>query len=182
MLPVWKTWLKRALPHLRGPRVLEVSFGTGYLMMQYAGRFETCGVDLNAAMVATARRNLERNGLGAELVQGDVQALPYPDGSFDTVLSTMSFSGYPDGHAALSEMTRVLKPDGRLVLIDVGYPRDGNWMGMRLAAMWRRLGDLLRDMDVLLAGHGLEADDQEVGGFGSVHLYVCEKRRPAATK
>ena len=37
LLPVWKTWLKRAIPHIQGPRVLEVSFGTGFLLTRYAG-------------------------------------------------------------------------------------------------------------------------------------------------
>ena len=37
-LPVWKTWLKKAIPHIQGERVLEASFGTGYLLTQYAGR------------------------------------------------------------------------------------------------------------------------------------------------
>ena len=40
-LPFWKTWIKQALPHIRGPHVLEVSFGTGYLLTHYAGNFET---------------------------------------------------------------------------------------------------------------------------------------------
>jgi methylase of polypeptide subunit release factors len=43
-------------------RVLEVSFGTGYLMTQYAGRFETHGVDINGRMVATAKENLLSTG------------------------------------------------------------------------------------------------------------------------
>jgi ubiquinone/menaquinone biosynthesis C-methylase UbiE len=60
ILPVWKTWLMRALPHIQGRRVLEVSFGTGYLLMQFASKFETHGIDINAGLVAVAKRNLEK--------------------------------------------------------------------------------------------------------------------------
>jgi ubiquinone/menaquinone biosynthesis C-methylase UbiE len=180
-LPVWKTWLRCALPHLQGPRVLETSFGTGWLMTRYADRFEVHGVDLNERMVATARENLRRRGLEAELRRGNVEALPYPDGFFDTVLCTMAFSGYPDARAALGEMLRVLAPEGRLVLIDVNYPANGNWVGARLTSLWKRAGDLVRDMVELLRDAGLACSDEEIGGRGSIHLYVAT-RQPVHTR
>jgi ubiquinone/menaquinone biosynthesis C-methylase UbiE len=179
-LPVWKTWLQSALPHLSGPRVLEVSFGTGWLMTRYAGRFEVHGVDLNERMVATARENLRRRGLEADLRQGNVEALPYPDGFFDTVLNTMAFSGYPDARTSLAEMVRVLKPEGRLVLIDVNYPANGNWLGTRLTELWKRGGDLVRDMGALFREAGLDYSDEEIGGRGSIHLYVATRRGSSA--
>ena len=94
-LPIWKAWLKRALPHIRGRRVLEVSFGTGYLMTHYAGRFEVYGIDLNARMVSVAKKNLRQARLSAHLRQGTVEDLPYEDGFFDTVVNTMAYSGLP---------------------------------------------------------------------------------------
>lgn len=172
-IPVWKTWLSHSLPHLEGPRVLEVSFGTGWLMTQYADRFEAYGIDLNERMVAIARENLRTRGLHAELQKCNVEALPYPDGFFDTVLNTMAFSGYPDAHQALREMLRVLKPGGHLVLIDVNYPTDGDWLGTRLTELWKSAGDLVRDLDTLLRDHGLDYSDEEIGGRGSIHLYVA---------
>jgi ubiquinone/menaquinone biosynthesis C-methylase UbiE len=176
-VPLWRSWLRRTLPKLKGPRVLEASFGTGYLLTRYAGRVEAHGVDLNARMVAVAQENLRRAGLTADLRQGDVEALPYPDASFDTVLSTMAFSGYPDGRAALAEMLRVMKPDGRLVLIDVGYPSDANRLGTWLTRGWMLTGDLIRDMDALFRDVGLEVEDEEIGGWGSIHLWVATRAR-----
>ena len=58
----------------------------------------------------------------AQLRRADVENLPYPDGYFDTVVNTMSFSGYPNAQQAMSELHRVLHRRGRLVLIDIGYP------------------------------------------------------------
>ncbi len=174
VLPFWGRLLSRALPFIEGPRVLEVSFGTGYLLTQYAGRVEAHGIDLNAQIVAVARRNLRRVGLSADLSQGDVEALPYPDASFDTVVCTAAFSGYPDAHQALSEMLRVLRPDGRLVLIDVGYPTDGNRLGTWLTRFWK-LTDLIRDMDALFESFDLRVTHESVGGWGSIHLWVATR-------
>jgi ubiquinone/menaquinone biosynthesis C-methylase UbiE len=178
LTPWWRTWLRKALPHIDGPRVLEVSFGTGWLLTQYAGRFETHGIDLNEEMVGVARRNLERTGLVAELRRGNVEALPYPDDFFDTLVNTMSFSGYPDAGKAMSELCRVLRPGGRVVMIDVGYPSDGNRLGTAIASLWKRTGDLIRDMNRLFTEFGFEVVENEIGAWGSVHLYVATKRSP----
>lgn len=80
--PFWKAWLRQALPYLQGPRVLEVSFGTGYLLTQYAGRFEAHGVDYNKKMVAVAGENLTKTRAAAHLLRGTVEALPYREESF----------------------------------------------------------------------------------------------------
>jgi ubiquinone/menaquinone biosynthesis C-methylase UbiE len=175
LLPTWRRWLRHTLPHIIGPRVLEVSPGTGWLLTQYAGRFDTHAVDLNPDLVEIARRNLRRAGLTAELIVGDVGALPYGDDRFDTVLTTMAFGGYPDGRRALSELTRVLRPGGRLIVLDVNYPSNGNRVGTALVEIWKRSGDLIRDMPALFLEFGLDASDRVIGGFGSVHLYVATK-------
>ncbi len=174
-LPIWKTWLRHALPQITGPRVLEVSVGTGCLLTQYADQVDACAMDLNYRMLEITRRNLARTRGAARLLQANVELLPYRDGSFDSVVNTMAFSGYPDGRRALAEMARVLRSDGRLILVDVGYPRDRNWIGMTLATQWIRTGDLIRDMGGLFEGCDLTYTDEEIGGFGSVHLYVAAK-------
>jgi len=182
LLPVWKTWLRRALPHIRGPRVLEVSFGTGYLLSQYSGRFETHGVDYNRKMATIARKNGRRAGAKAHLLQGNVEALPYPDACFDCVVNTMAFTGYPNGARALGEMKRVLRNDGRLVLIDVTFPSDGNWLGTRVAKLWEGSGDVLRDMPESFREAGFDYTDDSVGAWGSVRLYVAKKSEATLTR
>jgi ubiquinone/menaquinone biosynthesis C-methylase UbiE len=175
LLPFWRRWLRAALPHLLGPRVLEVSFGTGWLLTQYAGRFEAHGIDLNETMLRIATRNLRHKGLSAHLQIANVDAIPYPDDTFDTVLNTLAFSGYPDAKSAMSELRRVLKPQGRLVMIDANYPHDNNRLGTALMGIGRLSGDLIRDMNGLFQAFDVEATDQEIGGFGSIHLYRATK-------
>jgi ubiquinone/menaquinone biosynthesis C-methylase UbiE len=175
-LPVWRRWLAHALPHIQGPRVLEVSFGTGWLLTQYAGHHHTDGIDLNPALIDVARRNLTRAGVTADLRQGRVEALPYPDATFDTVVNTMAFTGYPDAATAAAELARVLKPGGRLVLIDINYPNNRNRLGTVLVdRFWKPFGDLVRDLPAVLDQAGLAVHDNEIGGWGSVHLYLATK-------
>jgi len=174
--PFWRSWLRAVLPHLRGPRVLEASFGTGWLLTQYARDYETHGIDLNAAMASTAERACHRAGVTAHLCRADVARLPYRSGHFDTLVSTMAFSGYPDGAAAMAEFTRVLNADGRLVMVDVSYPPDNNRIGTALVRAWQRSGDIIRDIPALLSSSGFEtATDEVVGGRGSIHLYVAQR-------
>ncbi len=173
--PVWRNWISHALPHIRGPEVLEISFGTGYLLTQYADKYEAHGIDYNWELACTAKHNLQKMGVQALILQADVEYLPYRSGSFDTVVNTMSFTGYPDGQKAMAEISRVLKNGGRLVLIDINYPSDKNWLGMNLTRLWASTGDIIRDMGSLFKQSGLGYIDEEVGGFGSVHLYVATR-------
>ena len=175
LLPVWRRWISRALFHVRGPRILEVSFGTGYLLPLYGEEVDVHGVEYNHEMIEIAGRNLSRKKRQAALHQGDVTCLPFRSGVFDTVVNTMAFTGYPDGTAAMAEMNRVLKSGGRLVMVDVNYPNDGNRPGVRAARLWMALGDILRDMDAAFRDSGFEYTDTEIGGWGSVHLYVATK-------
>lgn len=176
VLPFWKRWLRSTLPHVRGPRVLEVSFGTAYLLPELAARFETCGIDYNERMVARASKMLARRGIAAEVRQANVESLPYPDACFDSIVNTMAFTAYPDGRRALAEMQRVLKPGGTLVMVDVDYPRDRNRAGMWMTRFWIAAGDIVREMPPLFREGGFEVvEEREIGGLGSVHLYVARK-------
>jgi ubiquinone/menaquinone biosynthesis C-methylase UbiE len=174
-LPTWRKWIEHALPYIEGPRVLEVSFGTGYLLTQFADRFETYGLDYNEKMVATAKKNLARKRINCDLCRGNVESLPYQDNAFDTVINTMAFSGYPDAQKALSELHRVLKRGGKVVMVDIAYPKNGNWPGVQATKFWIAFGDLVRNMDKLFQAFNFETTEREIGGFGSVHLYVAKK-------
>jgi ubiquinone/menaquinone biosynthesis C-methylase UbiE len=179
LLPTWRSWIGSVLPHINGPRVLEVSFGTGYLLSQYADQHETYGIDFNWDLTQTAIDKLNKGGIKAHLTQADVEKLPFQSSYFDTLVNTMSFTGYPDGRAAMSEMRRVLKVGGQLLIVDVNYPSDRGGKGMKLARFWSNRGDILRDMGALFNEFGFEYTDEEVGGFGSVHLYIATKDSPA---
>jgi len=182
VLPIWKTWIKAAIPHIEGVRVLEASFGTGYLLLQYAEQFETYGIDLNTKMLEIAKKNLIKNGVKANLQQANVEKLPFPDNFFDTVINTMAFSGYPNGNLAMTEFHRVLKKGGKLVLIDFNFPSNRNIFGYWLTKVMESAGDTIKDISTLLRSFPFEFQEEEIGGFGSIHLYQARKLSAYKTK
>ena len=150
LFPLWKKWISSVITYIQGPRVLEVSFGPGYLMKKYAKNYEVCGIDYNQKMVNKTRKRLRGMVNPDKIIQGNVENLPYDDNYFDTVINTMAFTGYPDGDKALNEMLRVLKPGGSLLLVDADYPSDRNIFGYYLVKIVERIGDIIKDIENLL--------------------------------
>ncbi len=105
-----------------GARVLEVGCGPGQLSIRMAREYglDVTGLDLDPAMIERARANVERTGNGEprppSFFVGDVAALPFPDGSFDLVVSTLSMHHWADPTAGLTEIGRVLRPGGRALI------------------------------------------------------------------
>ncbi len=163
-----------------GSRVLEIGFGTGKLHLQLAGRYKLAGVDLAMGMARLTRRRLAGRGAHSGLCVGNVYALPWPAGCFDAVLSTFAFSAFPDGGRALDEMVRVLKPGGKLIIVDAGEARDGNRMARGLAALWAAFGDYMRDEAPLLAARGLAVEREDYGPWHCVHVVAGTRPLPSA--
>ncbi|MGE5404307.1 MAG: class I SAM-dependent methyltransferase [Candidatus Saccharibacteria bacterium] len=97
--------------------VLDVGCGTGSLLLRIPGRkgLALAGVDFSPKMLDIAR---EQVGHKADLRHGDSGSLPWEDDCFDMVLCADSFHYYPRPQAVLSEMRRVLKPKGRLIIAE----------------------------------------------------------------
>ena len=177
IFPLWKKWIKKIIPHIKGDKILEVSFGSGYLMTQYASdEYEIYGIDYNDKMLEITENKIKKLNIAAKLSQGNVEKLPFPDDTFDTVINTMSFTGYPDGDKAMIELKRVLKRGGKLLLVDFDFPNNRNIFGYLVVKLWEKFGDVIKDIRLLLTQHNFEYKDISVGGFGSVHLFIATKR------
>lgn len=98
--------------------VLEVAIGTGLNVPYYPPGLRLTSIEWSPQMLALARRRARMLGRTADLREGDAQALPFPDASFDTVVCTLALCAIPDDQRAIAEMSRVLKPGGRLLLLD----------------------------------------------------------------
>lgn len=101
-----------------GGDVLEVAVGTGLNLGAYPKGVALTGIDLSEQMLAIAKARAVELGCDADLRQGDAHHLPFPDESFDSVVCTFGLCAIPDTDAALDEMTRVLRPGGKLILVD----------------------------------------------------------------
>jgi len=98
--------------------VLEVAVGTGLNFGAYPSDIRLTGIDLSDEMLEIARNRARDLGREVVLQQGDAHALPFDDATFDTVVCTFGLCAIPDIDRALDEMTRVLRPGGRLILLD----------------------------------------------------------------
>jgi ubiquinone/menaquinone biosynthesis C-methylase UbiE len=110
-----------------GQAVLEVAVGTGWLFRDIlrcnpSGR--NVGVDLAEPMLRRARARASRTGVPCELVPGDARALPFPDRSFDVVVSNnlLGLLPHEDIEGVLKEVRRVLRASGRLVVVTMQRP------------------------------------------------------------
>ncbi|MBD2504549.1 class I SAM-dependent methyltransferase [Anabaena azotica] len=122
-------WYRQSLSDLDlkvGDKVLDVGCGTGestrYLINRYPG-INVEGMDISSGMLNEARRLSPK----VNYFEGDVSAIPCPNATYDFVLTTFTFRNFPERNVAIAEMLRVLRPGGRLLILDHFYPQNPLW-------------------------------------------------------
>ena len=146
---------------------LDVGCGTGFLTFELSARgHRVTGVDFAPAMLAEAKRKAAERGVSVRLEEADAEQLPFPSGSFDLVISRHVLWTLPHPEAAIDEWRRVLRPGGRLVIVDgqldpaAPPPASEN---ARTSQEYAAVGDQLpflggrsrEEIETLLLGHGL---------------------------
>ncbi len=108
-----------------GDRVLDAACGTGDLAIAdlKAGAGKVTGLDFSANMLARARKKTMRRQDVLEWVQGDMLALPFADATFDSATVGFGVRNVADLELALGELRRVLRPGGRLAILEITQPR-----------------------------------------------------------
>jgi len=112
--------LRRRLLRRASGRVLEVAVGTGKNIPYYAPDCRVIAVDLSGEMLSVARKRAEKLSMDVSFLLADAEALPFPDYSFDTVVSSLSTCTFPNPKIALQEMARVCRADGKVLLLEHG--------------------------------------------------------------
>ena len=198
-----------ASPGLARPGLaLDVATGTGDLAWELArcpGVNAVAAVDLLPAMLRLAQEKgrRQRDGSAVALLQGDAVSLPFADGTFDCATAGFSLRNMPEVRAALAEMVRVVRPGGRVALLELS-PLERGWKARAFRLYFHgfvpRLGRLAagdaaaytylpqsveRFMDAeelaaLLRELGLAAVEYRRLGFGTVCLH--QGRKPAASQ
>lgn len=158
---------------------LEIAVGTGRNLPYYPADVRLTGIELSDAMLQLAQRRAGELGREADLRQGDAQSLDFPDLSFDTVVITLGLCTIPDDRRALREAHRVLRPGGRLLLLEhvrspllpVRYvQRLLDPLAVRFAA-----DHLLRDPLDSLETEGFIVEQAERSKWGIVERVVARK-------
>jgi demethylmenaquinone methyltransferase / 2-methoxy-6-polyprenyl-1,4-benzoquinol methylase len=180
-------------------RVLDLATGTGDLALDIARRLpasQIVGLDPSVNMLEVGRRKVADRGLAGriELVEGDAQALPWGDSSFDGVTIAFGIRNVPDRGRALAEMARVTRPGGRVAILELSEPRRGIMAPLarfHIRTLVPRIGALLSgakeyrylqqsiaafppaaEFATLMEASGLEMVAVKPFTFGVVHLYV----------
>ena len=145
--------------------VLEIGAGTGFNLPHYERASRVVAVEPNASMAKQLRKRAAEAAVPVELRIGSAESLPFADGTFDTAVITFVLCSVDDPAAALRDVRRVLRPDGRLVILEHvrGEGRLAAWQ-TRLTPLHRKVaGNCHLDRDTLaaLAAAGFETDQVE---------------------
>src|SRR5207253_881807 len=146
-----------------GDAVLDVGCGTGTLAIEVARRVgragRVAGVDPATEQIARARRSAARRNVPIEFQIGVIEQLPFPDQTFDVVLSSLMMHHLPAGlkRRGLAEIARVLKPGGRLVIAD--FKRKQERQGR--AARFHAGGSSIQDLAAMVSDAGFSEVETE---------------------
>lgn len=172
-------------------RILEIGFGTGANLEHYPpGVRRIEAIDPDPFLDRYSRPRIDASPVEVDFHHLDAEHLPFEDGRFDTVVSTLTLCSIPDAMHALAEIRRVLKPGGRFLFMEHGRdprPSAARWQD-RLTPLWRPLaGGCCLNRPVLeqIERAGLVRESVQSGylrGVPTLLGYVTEgaARKPAA--
>jgi ubiquinone/menaquinone biosynthesis C-methylase UbiE len=167
---------------------LDAGCGTGFLAFELTARgHRVTGVDFAPAMIAEARRKAHEHGVAIRFEEGDIEQLPFAAGSFDLVISRHVLWTLPHPEAAIDEWVRLLRPSGRLVVVDShldaspGTAPPAAAENARTSQEYAAIGDRLpflggrsrEQIEALLRAHGL----RDVSSDPLLDLVAAQSRR-----
>ncbi len=183
----WDRVFELVLGDKRGLDALDAGCGTGFLSFELARRgHRVVGVDFAPAMLEEARRKAAAEKAAIRFEQADAERLPFAAQSFDLVVSRHVLWTLPHPEAAIDEWIRVLRPGGRLVVVDgqsdapaAAEPADSARRSAEYAPIIDQLpflgGRAREELAALLAAHGLAA----VGSDPLLDLVAAQEARMA---
>ncbi len=129
-LNIDRGWRRKAVREIldeqRPMNILDVACGTGDFTVEIAGKAHkgsrVTGIDLSEGMMKIGREKIAKAGVEAEMVQGDCEALPYEEGTFDRISVGFGVRNFEHLDIGLKEMCRVLKNGGKLVVLELSVP------------------------------------------------------------
>ena len=127
---LWRRFFVDVVQPSEGATLYDMAIGTGDISIPMARRYPTIrvvGVDYSSSMLIRARRKIRTAGLEERisLLESDIRECPLPDSTADLITSAFTLRNLPDRDRVLSEFHRLLKPGGRLCILELGLPQGG---------------------------------------------------------
>jgi ubiquinone/menaquinone biosynthesis C-methylase UbiE len=179
----WNEWVRSILPYIQGPRVLELGYGPGHLQL---GLHELCfqvfGLDESRQMSLHAARRLREKGIACNLMRGYAQSLSFPGNTFQTVAASFP-SEYIFDPRTLTEIRRVLTPDGRLIILPLAWitgkrplERLAAWLFRVTGEAPSKTGELNPELKSLFARAGFDVSKEIVQQESSLLLFILARK------
>ena len=117
----WNLWVNSVLPYIEGPKILEIGFGPGHLLLSLHQKgISAIGIDESSQMLELTQRRIKKSGYTSSLVRGNATILPFSDLSFNQVVMTFP-AEYIFNQQTLTEIHRVLVDGGRAIILPVAW-------------------------------------------------------------
>ncbi len=182
----WQDWVESVTPFIKGTRVLELGHGPGHLQRILRDlNLLTVGLDKSRQMGYLAKGNLARSGYTQnDLIRGLGQDLPFPTGTFDTIVATFP-TEYIFEEQTLSEVQRVLTDGGRLIVLPVAWITGAGLLDKFAAWLFRITGQAPSDLNQEIINHlsepfieaGFQVKTEQLEVKSSLVLIVIAEER-----
>lgn len=168
-----RKWREKLIKGAKG-EVLEVAVGAGANFTFYPNDVNVTAVDFSSAMLTKAIESAAASQVRAKFIQHDIESVSFPDNSFDTIVSTLSFCGYDNPDRVLESFNRWCKPGGQILLMEHGLSSNrfiGNTQTFIEPVFLRIVGcHLNRDMIKIFQQSPIHIHHMEHYMFNTVHL------------
>lgn len=174
----YEKWQNKVFEDLFGRKILEIGVGPGKLLLKMTKKgYIVTGIELRAGMAYEARKKAKEAGIDIDILHQSVYHMPFKDEIFDCVVLTFVLAEIAELDKAIIEMKRVLKPNGRIIIIAGGMPEDRNWFARLL---FKLIGTqttlrLERDNKTYFQKHGFIVSRRDFGPFNIIHKIVATK-------
>ncbi len=180
-----KKWRSELWKKVKPPHILEAGSGTGLNIPFYEASYKITALDSNESFLEKARQRARHSPAKIQFVAGDVQNLPFSTSIFDSAVTTFLFCQLSEPLKGLEELHRVLKPGGKLLLLE--HVRPSGRMEKTVSALseplYRIFGDnIARDTTAMVETAGFANVKSRAIFFSFVKIIEAEKEQPEAPK
>ncbi len=175
----WDKWQNRVFEDLSGKKVLEIGVGPGKLLIRMAKKeYIVTGIELKPGMADDARRRAKKAGFEIDILTQPVYKLPFKNEIFDSIVLTFVLAEIEDLDRAISEMKRVLKKGGKVIVVAGGMPQDKNLVAKFLFRLVQGHTTLRleRDNVAYFTKHGFGVNREDFGPFNIINKLVAVKQ------